>query len=157
MAAIADGGRRSADAGPGWRRGRAGHIPRSDPGCTIFVKLWQFDPDDQEQMDVDLTAAPMVPDPGRPGVQRTDLAIRDYEQVALEQWDGGTENELGDEGGIEILILDGELEHSGDVYGQHDWLRWPAGESLIVKAGPSGAHLWRKRGHFNEIRVPAQG
>ena len=133
------------------------HIPRSDPGCTIFVKLWQFDPDDQEQLAIDLAAMPMAPDPGRPGVQRADLAIRDYERVAVERWDGGTEIELSDEGGNEILILDGELCHLGDVYGKHDWLRWPAGESLKVTAGPPGAHLWIKRGHLREIRVPPQG
>lgn len=133
------------------------HIPRSDPGCTIFVKLWQFDPNDQEQLAIDLDAAPMVAVANQPGVRRADLAIRDYERVSLEQWDSSTEIELSEAGGIEILILEGELDHLGDVYGQHDWLRWPAGESLILKAGSSGARLWVKRGHLNEIRVPPQG
>src|SRR5271165_7605334 len=26
------------------------HTPRSEAGCTIFVKLWQFDPDDRTQL-----------------------------------------------------------------------------------------------------------
>jgi len=133
------------------------HIPRSDPGCTIFVKLWQFDPNDQEQLAIDLDAAPMVADPEQPGVRRVDLAIRDYERVSLEQWGSSTGVEVSEAGGIEILILEGELDHLGDVYGQHDWLRWPAEESPILKAGSSGARLWVKRGHLNEIRVPPQG
>ena len=32
------------------------HIPRSEPGCTIFVKLWQFDPDDRTPVRIDTSA-----------------------------------------------------------------------------------------------------
>ena len=33
------------------------HTPSSEPGCTIFVKLWQFDMEDRNQFSVDLEAA----------------------------------------------------------------------------------------------------
>jgi hypothetical protein len=31
------------------------HTPRSEAGCTIFVKLWQFDPDDRTHVHLDTT------------------------------------------------------------------------------------------------------
>ncbi|MEM7239928.1 MAG: cupin domain-containing protein, partial [Pseudomonadota bacterium] len=44
------------------------HTPSSSPGCTIFVKLWQFDPDDREHVAVDMNTARPEADPIRPGV-----------------------------------------------------------------------------------------
>ncbi len=43
------------------------HTPGSAPGCTIFVKLWQFDPDDRAHVRIDTGKRPFVPDPARPG------------------------------------------------------------------------------------------
>ena len=37
------------------------HTPGSAPGCTIFVKLWQFDPDDRTQVRLDTNSAPFLP------------------------------------------------------------------------------------------------
>jgi len=132
------------------------HIPRSEPGCTIFVKLWQFDPEDQEQFAVNLNAAALTADPSRPGVSHHLLADRHYEQVALEQWEAGTQAALSDYGGLEVLVLQGELTLGGMVYGLHDWLRIPADETAKLTAGEHGARLWIKRGHLSEIRVPDQ-
>ena len=132
------------------------HIPRSEPGCTIFVKLWQFDPEDQEQLAVDLDTAPLAPDPERPGISTHSLAHRDYEQVALEQWEPHTQSLTMAGGGFEILVLDGAISFAGDTFGRHDWLRVPPGEAADLTAGPDGARLWIKRGHLTKIRVPPQ-
>src|SRR6185369_303934 len=43
------------------------HTPRSDPGWTIFVKLWQFDPADRESVRLDTSTLPFAADPQRPG------------------------------------------------------------------------------------------
>ena len=45
------------------------HTPGSTLGCTIFVKLWQFDPDDRTQVRIDANKMPFLPDPGRKGVE----------------------------------------------------------------------------------------
>ncbi|MEL6542736.1 MAG: cupin domain-containing protein, partial [Pseudomonadota bacterium] len=74
------------------------HIPGSEPGCTIFVKLWQFDPVDQEQFAVDLNTLDLDIDPERPGVAVASLANRGYECVSLEAWDAGTRVHLVGEG-----------------------------------------------------------
>ncbi len=133
------------------------HIPRSDPGCTIFVKLWQFEPDDHEQIAIDLNKASLVPDPLHAGVHSAILADRAYEQVALEQWDADVSVNLIEEGGFEILVLNGDLLHSGDAYGKHDWIRWPSNKPARFNSGAAGARIWIKRGHLKEIRVPEQG
>ncbi len=131
------------------------HVPRSDPGCTIFVKLWQFDPDDQEQIAVDLNALELT-DAGD-GVRRAILADRIYEQVALEEWEPGAAIEIVDDGGAEVLILSGEVAYAGATYQTHDWLRIPAQTCVQFTIGNAAARVWIKRGHLSEIRVPPQG
>ena len=132
------------------------HIPRSDPGCTIFVKLWQFDPQDQEQFALDLDAVPLVADAERKGVRQAVLAERGYEQVTLEQWEPDANVKMAAQGGFELLVLSGEVSHSGETYGLHDWIRIPPGHSADFTAGPEGARIWIKRGHLTEIRLPNQ-
>src|SRR5690242_4325689 len=44
------------------------HTPGSATGCTIFVKLWQFDPADRTQIRLDTTKMAYTPAPGRDGV-----------------------------------------------------------------------------------------
>lgn len=132
------------------------HIPRSEPGCTIFVKLWQFDPADQEQIAVDLNTAAMTPVSDQPGTSRHVLAIRNYEQVALEMWEPGANVTIIHEGGVEMLVLQGEITLDGVSYSQHDWLRFPPDEITQVSTGENGAKLWIKRGHLGEIRIPDQ-
>src|ERR1700739_4046253 len=45
------------------------HTPGSEPGCTIFVKLWQFDPDDRTHVRIDTRKMPFLAAPGRPGIE----------------------------------------------------------------------------------------
>src|SRR5512146_2892456 len=45
------------------------HTPGSDAGCTIFVKLWQFDPADRRPVRLDTGKMPYSPAPDRAGVE----------------------------------------------------------------------------------------
>ena len=128
------------------------HIPRSKPGCTIFVKLWQFDPYDQEQFALDLGSQELLQ--SAPNIRSAVLARRDYETVTLEEWDASANVRVSDPGGLEILILEGGLNHEGESYCRHDWIRWPAGEEAKFEVSSEGAKLWIKRGHLAQIRVP---
>ncbi|MBV7259525.1 cupin domain-containing protein [Erythrobacter crassostreae] len=132
------------------------HVPGSEPGCTIFVNLWQFDPADQEQMSVDLNSLKVEPDPNRPGVSTAAIAERDYEKVSLEVWEANTEVVLTDTGGFELLILDGTLRHKDAEYARHDWIRWPAGKEAKFTSGGQGARVWIKRGHLTNITAPVK-
>src|SRR5437773_5517470 len=45
------------------------HTPRSQAGCTIFVKLFQFDPADRSHVTIDTRRAEAVAAAGREGVR----------------------------------------------------------------------------------------
>lgn len=132
------------------------HVPRSDPGCTIFVKLWQFDPGDQTQSVLDINTQPLMPDRLRPGVRSAMLAQRDYERVSIEEWAAGVATELMGEGGAEAFVLGGSVRHYGEEYTVHDWIRLPPGVAACLSAGDDGARLWIKRDHLRTIRNPSK-
>ena len=125
------------------------HTPRSDDGCTIFVKLWQFEESDQAQFTVDLNAA------FEDGKTELVLHETDFETVTLWRLDPHELHQLGAEGGAEYLILRGDLSLEGEVYTLHDWLRLPDGELVTVQAGEAGVEIWSKTGHLKHVCVPA--
>jgi anti-sigma factor ChrR (cupin superfamily) len=130
------------------------HTPASEPGCEIFVKLWQFDPAEKDTLRVDLGAVELVPVTTRPGVSAAVLYEDARETVSSERWAPGASVLLVDEGGVELLVLGGELEAGGETLRKHSWLRLPRGERLTATAGATGAQLWVKTGHLDHIRVP---
>src|SRR6478735_897629 len=103
------------------------HTPGSLPGCTIFVKLWQFDLDDRTNLRLDTTTMSYVPDPERAGVELMPLFQDARESVRLERWAPNAEIILPVPGGIELLVLDGEFSEDGDSFVAQSWLRLPAG------------------------------
>ena len=124
------------------------HVPRSDDGCVIFVKLWQFDESDSAQFSLDMNGLALEPAAGVQGISQAILSDRTDELVALQQWDASTACDIGDAGGAELLILDGALEFQGETYAQHDWIRLPAGMQAQAKSGPDGARIWVKTQHL---------
>ena len=130
------------------------HTPGSAPGTVIFVKLWQFDPEDQAPVRVVMQDAPASDDPVRPGVQVTPLFSNAEEVVAMETWAPGVSASWVAEGGLEILMLEGSGVESGDTLRQGSWLRVPDGGTVAFEAGPDGARFWIKTGHLRHIRVP---
>lgn len=130
---------------------QSSHTPGSKPGCMIFVKLWQFDLADREQVRIDMNNADSFTDPDRPGVIITPLHDDDREHVSMEQWQPGALVKLDIPDGAEVLVLDGDFEDSGDVLGKHSWLRIPMGGQLNAKAGLHGAKVWIKTGHLRFV------
>lgn len=130
------------------------HIPRSDGGCTIFVKLWQFDPQDRAQIALDLASVSFAVDPTRPGIARAILHERADELVEIEQWDAGAVRSFDSQGGVELLILEGSIVWLGQEYSRHDWIRLPCDWSGSAVAGPQGARLWVKSRHLAVVRMP---
>ena len=130
------------------------HIPRSDPGCTIFVKLWQFDPEDRNQFSRNMAEEQLAPIAGSPGVLGALLHEDDRETVVLEEWEAGANRVLEVPGGAELLVLEGSLTVSEGTFGKHDWLRFPSGDRLQAQAGSDGARLWIKSGHLRDVTAP---
>ncbi len=130
------------------------HTPGSDAGCTIFVKLWQFDLADRTHVRIDTNKNAFVADPKRAGVEVMPLFHDGREDVRLEYWAAGAEVGLSDHNGIEGLVLDGGFTESGEAFETQSWLRLPKGSSATVKAGPEGARVWIKSGHLAETPQP---
>ncbi|MEO1194385.1 MAG: cupin domain-containing protein [Pseudomonadota bacterium] len=124
------------------------HVPRSEPGCVILVKLWQFDPDDRSHVIIDTNKIGAVADAARPGVSVTPLFQDALETVAIEAWTPDTQAPLDCTGGAELFLLSGSLTESRETLGPETWLRLPDGVPAQLTAGPEGARFWIKRGHL---------
>ena len=128
------------------------HTPGSEPGCTIFVKLWQFDMDDRNQFRKDMAdelAGPVD------GVATAELHKDDRETVTYRKLEAGAALKVNDAGGIEVLVLTGEITEGGDKLQKGSWLRLPEGQALNAEAGASGATVWMKTGHLPFAQPPA--
>lgn len=124
------------------------HRPGAPAGCTIFVKLWQFDPSDRQAVTIDTRTAPWRP--GQHGATSADLPLfsDDVENVRLERWPAGARVQIRAPGGIEILVLTGAFEEAGEAFAPWSWLRLPGGVDLDARSGRDGCTVWIKTGHL---------
>jgi len=129
------------------------HTPGSEKGCTIFVKLWQFDPADRESMRLDTSTLTYTPDPARPGVQGVKVFERRDETVTLERWSAGAEVPLAAPEGLELLVLEGDFLDGEEHFSYQSWLRLPPGAQTRVRAGAHGCRVWMKTGHLAHPRA----
>ena len=129
------------------------HTPRSRPGCTMLVKLWQFDPADRAPVTVDTNSVTPITAPGRAGVKAITLFRDHRECVRLEVWSAGQSIELDPKGGLEVLVLSGEFTEAGETFTRHSWLRLPVGAPLRAKSGPEGCRVWVKEGHLDHVEI----
>lgn len=128
------------------------HTPGSDDGCTIFVKLWQFDMNDRTQFRktmADELASPVD------GVATAELHRDAFEVVSYSHLDAGATLNKSDAGGIEMLVISGSVLEGGTPLGKGAWLRLPEGQALNVTAGDDGAKVWIKTGHLTHAKPPA--
>ncbi len=119
------------------------HVPASQEGCTIFVRLWQFRASDR---------APIVRQPGagltvepRPGASSAILLFDDgQEAVRIEEWIAGKEVIVANPRGLEFLVVSGSLVIGGERLAAQSWGRLPAPMPLRATVGPEGARVWMK-------------
>jgi anti-sigma factor ChrR (cupin superfamily) len=130
------------------------HTPGSAPGCTIFVKLWQFDPADRTYVRTDMNELKLVPVADRPGVAAAMLFEDKRESVRLEQWDAGAQVKLELPEGGEFLVLQGEFQDGSDSLRRQSWLRVPKGGRLDAQAGTGAARIWVKTRHLRFVSPP---
>lgn len=131
------------------------HTPGSAAGCTIFVKLWQFDPADRTEIRLRTDEANFSPAPGRPSVSVVPLFKDAVEDVRLEAWAPDARVEIPSQGGLELLVLAGSFDEGGGHFVEHSWLRLPPGAEFSGVSGPSGCRVWAKSGHLASIpRAP---
>ncbi len=131
------------------------HTPGSEKGCTIFVKLWQFDANDRTPVMIDMNKMGSVPAANREGVSVMPLFEDDRETVQLETWAPGAKVVIDATQGAELFVIKGEFTTDHDESLRlNSWLRLPQGEKLIAKAGSSGARVWIKTRHLRFIGAP---
>ena len=127
------------------------HTPGSEKGCTIFVKLWQFDMADRNQFHKTMTDELSSP---IDGVATAQLHHDDRETVTYSQIDAGTTLTNTDAGGIEMLVISGSVSEAGETLEKGAWLRLPEGQKLSALAGQEGAKVWIKTGHLPFASAP---
>jgi quercetin dioxygenase-like cupin family protein len=127
------------------------HAPFSADGCTIFVKLWQFDPSDSERKVIDTRSG------GRPIRDRSgtlELELHRFGQERVSVLSTAEEFDLGDcafAGGAEILVLEGRLNEGPDRLGPGSWLRLPTATRGRLTAA-AGTRIYLKTGHLPGAR-----
>jgi len=123
------------------------HKPHSENGCTIFVKLHQFDPADQSRFSIDTKTAEFSRGTA-PGL--TVLPLHSYggESCALVHWAPETIfNPHRHEGGEEILVLEGTFSDEFGDYPAGTWLRSPH-KSVHHPFSKDGCLIYVKTGHL---------
>ncbi|MCI5112361.1 MAG: cupin domain-containing protein [Marivita sp.] len=127
------------------------HTPGAAEGCTIFVKLWQFDLEDRTQFrrDIDAQLGSV-----QNGIARAELHRDAREVVSYVVLEPGAELTEDATGGIELLVLEGAVWEGADDLVPWSWLRLPDGVPLRATAGPDGAKLWMKTGHLPFAQAP---
>ena len=127
-----------------------GHSPHSKDGCTIFVKLRQFEDGDDRQFSVDTNEVEWRPR-GLPGLTGITLHEWGSEIVRLVRYEPGAG--IADDphpGGEEVYVLEGELRDELDVYPAGTWIRQPDG-SRHAPYSDTGCLLYVKRGHLPTV------
>lgn len=124
------------------------HAPWSDDGCTIFVKLRQFDPTDTARVVIDSASSNgWSQAPGQAG-HRLDLYSIGSETVDMLRLSTG--NELladGANGGVELFVFSGRLAGEDIEAPRWSWLRLPPGETRRLSA-MEPTTVYRKTGHL---------
>jgi anti-sigma factor ChrR (cupin superfamily) len=110
------------------------HAPRSDDGCVLFVKLWQFRKDEQDSVALKPNDAGGV------------LYDAPTERVWIENWAPGANITPANVDGLELLVLAGSLSDGAETFEPLSWLRLPPSQPLDGAAGAEGATLWLKAG-----------
>ena len=122
------------------------HTPFSREGCMLFVKLWQFAPDDTQAVRIDTAKAAWYP-AAAPGVSVMPLHEHAGVNTALVRWAPNTAIAAHTHlGGEEILVLAGAFKDENGEYGPGTWLRSPGGSRHAPRTGPQGAIMYMKVG-----------
>lgn len=129
------------------------HTPRSGVGCTLLVKLWQFDPSDRTRVKIATRDAPFAPMDARAGVTHLPLFEDAHETVRIERWAPAALVVLDLPAGGEFFVLDGGFHDGIEAFAPQSWLRLPAASTLTATAGPNGCSLWVKTGHLGQASI----
>jgi anti-sigma factor ChrR (cupin superfamily) len=122
------------------------HSPFSEEGCTILVKLHQFQPDDTTRLAIDTRAATWKRLDH--GIQVLPLHEFREERVALVRLPASAPGIAHTHpGGEEIYVVSGRIRDENGEYPAGTWLRQPP-RSAHCPVALEDAVLWVKSGHL---------
>lgn len=125
------------------------HSPRvGADGCVIFVKLHQFDQDDDTHVVIETAEAQWLLQCA-PGAQAILLHEFQDERVLLLRL--APDTSIGERtlrGGAEAFVIEGSFHDEHGDYPAGTWLRYPDGSSPGAGARDEGALLYLKTGHL---------
>lgn len=130
------------------------HSPKvGEQGCVIFVKLHQFEPDDQQPVIIDTTIGNTTNAQWSPGlVPGLDvLSLHEYgtEHVALVKWAANTEFKAHTHhGGEEVFVIKGTFYDEHGEYPAGSWIRSPHRSTHTPYTRQDGALIYVKVGHL---------
>jgi anti-sigma factor ChrR (cupin superfamily) len=127
------------------------HKPGSQKGCVIFVKLWQFQPNDRQHVNIQMDKAEITCADNQNNVVERLLFADQHEQVKHITLSKNTQWQSDATNGNEVLVLDGSVLHNQIQLNKHDWLRVPIGQKLLLQALSEGAKIWIKTGNLPDI------
>ncbi len=126
------------------------HSPFSKQGCTIFVKLQQFQTSDTNKVNIQTKQQPWLPGLV-PGLSVMPLHEHNHEHVALVKWETNTIFQPHRHiGGEEIFVLEGTFEDEFGRYPKGTWLRNPP-DSFHTPFTKEGCIIYVKTGHLVEL------
>ena len=130
---------------------QSSHTPGSMAGCVILVKLWQFQPEDRNPVNLNINELEPIPHPAFKGVSVIPLFKDKHEHVSVIELQPHTNFELTGEGGVEVFVLQGSVQEQQDTLVKHSWLRTPIGYPLCLKTAEQSAKIWIKTGHLTDV------
>jgi anti-sigma factor ChrR (cupin superfamily) len=125
------------------------HSPRvGKEGCVIFVKLHQFDKEDDTQLVINTRDAEW-PLQDAPGFEAMLLHQFRSERALLIRWAPHTPfREHTHDGGEEIFVIEGSFADEYGAYPAGTWVRYPDRSSHNAFTRDEGALLYLKAGHL---------
>ncbi len=125
------------------------HSPRVGPaGCVIFVKLQQFEKEDQAQFAVDTAGAEFEPG-AADGIEILSLHEYGTERVVLIRWAPNTAfDQHKHKRGEEVFVIDGAFYDADGDYPAGTWIRSPHGSEHAPYTRDEGALVYVKVGHL---------
>ncbi len=130
------------------------HTPGSAPGCTILVKLWQFDPEDRSHVRIDTGKIGAVPERDRPGVAVTPL-FKDSRRTS--GWSIGSRaprSRSMPRAGRSCSCSRAASRKAATSCAAIPGCVCRMAQGSIAKAGPEGAVVWIKSGHLRFVDRP---
>jgi len=122
------------------------HTPFSNEGCTILVKLHQFQKYDSTHVQVESDKHEWIKTEN--SLELLSLHEFNNERVALIRWPAGVQIENhSHSGGEEVYVIEGQFSDEFGIYPAGTWMRLPDG-SEHTPVADKDTLIWIKVGHM---------